>query len=192
MGRGRKGQPAEVKEAKGNPGKRPNPMASTDDLPELEAAAPKELRGEARKIYAEVAKQLAHVKLLRASDRQALARYCDTLNEYWKVTRKLQGPKARGGGYTYEAKTTSGGKMLRANPLFMIQDRLARRLDTMEDRFGLNPRARQEIMYRLAQQGASPQLPFPGGEDERTPGDSDPEGAVGFLNRTPGNGQTIN
>lgn len=173
--RGRKSQPAEVKEAKGNPGRRPTGAVSTADVPELSGGAPAHLTTEGKKIWRDLAPQLRQTKLIRQTDRLALARYCDTLADYWKVTRELRTKK-----HVYEAERVDGGKMLRVNPLFMVQDRLARRLDTMEDRFGLTPRARQELFYRLAQAPAAPPLPGLGDEGE----EGRPDGPVGMLAST--------
>ena len=65
-----------------------------------------------------VAPMLLKQKLLKPIDRISLTRYCDTVAEYWKVTREL-----REKDYTYEAEKVDSDKMLRFNPLFMVQAR---------------------------------------------------------------------
>ena len=177
MTRGRKAESAEVKNAKGNPSRRPTGLVSTDVLPELKATAPRQLSAAGKAIWRDVAGQLGKIKLLRETDRWSLTRYCETLAEYWKVTRQLRKMKP-----TYEAKSIAGGKMIRLNPLVMYQDRLARRLDVQEERFGLTPRSRQEIMYRLAQRPETPRLPL--NNPNKTPEQPPATSPVGFLNQT--------
>ncbi len=193
---GRKAQPASVNAAKGNPGKRSRPRPSTakgakgepstakparDDLAAVsKGGVPRELTKEGKVIWNIIAPMLVKSNFYHPTYRLSLTRYCDTVAEYWKVTRKL-----RRGSYTYEAKKVGGGTMLRFNPLFMVQDRLARRLDTLEHNFGLNPRARGEVMARLTEQIA---LPL-GEPDTPVPGpvpDPAHESAVGFLGRLAG------
>ncbi len=65
-----------------------------------------------------VAPLLLKQKLLKPTDRLSLTRYCDTIAEYWRVTREL-----REKDYTYEAEKVGSGKMLRFNPLFIVQAR---------------------------------------------------------------------
>jgi hypothetical protein len=60
----------------------------------------------------------------------------------------------KGRGMIYEIETASG-KVRRADPSFMMADRLDRRLEAFEDRFGLNPAERQRI---FAQRAAVPSL----------------------------------
>jgi P27 family predicted phage terminase small subunit len=183
--RGRKSEPAELKEAKGNPGRRalakPGEVA---EIPVLTGGAPDQLNADGKRIWAEIVPQLAHIRLVRDTDRSVLARYCDSLAEYWAVTKRLRDRrKGRGGGYTYEAEKIGGGTMLRLNPLFTVQDRLHRRLESLEDRLGLNPRARQEILYRLANAGMQGSLPL-GGEAEQPPAPA-AGSPVGFLGGLP-------
>ena len=179
--RGRKGQPAEVKAAKGNPGKRPLDVASDTAAPEMKNTTPPGLTVQGKKIWQDIAPKLSHSKLLRDTDRHLLMRYCDTLAQYWKVTRKV-----RKKGEAYNCKMTHGGKMLRINPWFSAQERLGNRLEKMEDRLGLSPRARQELMFRLAQVPAAP----PGElfvDNSLDPDTSDISGvmALSFLNAPP-------
>lgn len=199
---GPKPQSKAVRAAKGNPGKRaptgvkntkpPAPAVDTkpaDGKPADLAAAPKvpggvprELTKEGKSVWNLIAPMLAKSKLYHATDRIALSRYCDTVSEYWKVTRKLRKMQ-----YTYKVPKVGGGTMLRFNPLFSVQDRLARRLDVLEHQFGLTPRSRQEILYRL--QAQVPELPLGGDPTPDVPGpDQAPESPIGFLDRQSGDG----
>jgi P27 family predicted phage terminase small subunit len=156
---GRRPKPAALREAQGNPGRRP----IHDPAPEMqestcEVAAPAKAKlsknplkfakasRAARAVYDLVAPQLRRLNFLRDSDEAAFWRYCDTMARYWNVTKKLD----EMGGETYECATTNGGTMARMRPEFMVQERLAKRLDSLEDRFGLTPAARQSYMLALS------------------------------------------
>ena len=179
MARGRKGQAAETKFAKGNPGKRDVKTASATDLPHIGIATPAKLTREGKKVWQDLVPKLVHSKLLRVTDQEVLTRYCDMVAQYWKATRQV-----RKMGEVYEATMTHGqGKMMRINPWFAIQSRLVDKLQNMEDRLGLSPRSRQELMFRLAQVPATPpgEL-FKDGDESLPAPDATPGRAVGFLN----------
>ena len=150
--RGRKPDPAGVQVAKGNPGKRGKAAAaagerrSPSSLPARIGAMPKVLCPAAKTIWKELAPQLVALRFIRETDRGVFARYCETLAEFWRVTRKL---RKKGEGLVYWTKTRHGD-MKRINPLVMIQNSLERRLESLEDRLGLNPQARQNLFVRLA------------------------------------------
>lgn len=95
------------------------------------------------------------MNFVRPTDAQAFTRYCASVAQYWEVSTKLETE-----GLTYET-TSLHGSMTRLNPLFLVQERLVRRLVDLEDRFGLNPAARQSIMLRLAQGQAQLPLSMP-------------------------------
>jgi P27 family predicted phage terminase small subunit len=120
-------------------------------------------------IWRELGAELHRMNVLRESDRQAFARYCADVVEYWNVSAKL-----RKEGHTYTV-TSAHGTYNRLNPLLMVQDRLATRLDRMDDRFGLTPASRQALMVRLA----SKQPDLPGLGHPGAPAEEDP---IGFLN----------
>ena len=198
--RGGKRQDKAVNEAKGNPGGRkpgksrakpavekidakssaPTVEANAADLgtsDKVPGAVPSELTKHGKAVWRIIAPLLARSNFYHKTYAFSLTRYCDTVAEYWKVTREL-----RKKSYVYKAPKVGGGTMLRFNPLFMVQDRLARRLDTLEHNFGLNPRARGEVMARLTEQIA---LPLAAAEDPAPRPTPDPvhESAVGFLER---------
>ncbi len=201
--RGGKRQDQAVNQAKGNPGGRkpgksrakpavekidakssaPTVEAKAADLgtsDKVPGAVPRELTAHGKTVWKIIAPLLARSNFYHKTYAFSLTRYCDTVAEYWKVTREL-----RKKSYVYKAPKVGGGTMLRFNPLFMVQDRLARRLDTLEHNFGLNPRARGEVMARLTEQ-----IPLPlGGAEEPAPRpmpDVAHESAVNFLTRLSG------
>lgn len=157
--KGRTATPAEIREAKGNPSRRPVRTASLAELPALGAEAPVELGEAAQAIWEKIAPELARMKLLRETDAGAFARYCDLLARYWAISGSLAH-----GEETYETDSAHG-KMLRTRPELTQMILLARRLEGLEDRFGLSPAARQAILMRLA--ALPPELPGPLGEHAR-------------------------
>ena len=199
----RKRQDQATAQAKGNPGKRApaksrakptgEKIDATSSAPTVEAKAadlgtsdkvpggvPRELTAQGKTVWRIIAPLLARSNFYHKTYCTycfSLTRYCDTVAEYWKVTREL-----RRKSYVYKAPKVGGGTMLRFNPLFMVQDRLARRLDTLEHNFGLNPRARGEVMARLTEQIALPLVPAEDSAPGPTP-DPVHESAVGFLER---------
>ena len=169
--RGRR-EPAEGQAATGNPSRRKRPVVA--GLGEA-GEAPKQLDALAKRVWEHLAPELVRMKLLRATDAQGFARYCEAVVRYWSVTERLGTA-----GETYETDSAHG-KMQRVNPLFIVQDRLAKRLVDLEDRFGLSPRARQQIFLSLAATTA-PQLPFEKKPEETAPA-PEAESPVGFLGR---------
>ena len=92
-------------------------------------------------------------------------------------------------GFTYISKSKHGD-LERVKPAYMIADRVERQLLAAEDRFGLNPSARQSIMAARSQSGVTGDL-FGDSAPARQPSDpatrpSEPAApiasAVGFLN----------
>jgi P27 family predicted phage terminase small subunit len=187
MARGPKPQSAEVKRAKGNPGRR-RLVDAPASLPGLSIAAPQRLALSARKIWEQLAPELGRLNFLRESDRPAFERYCEHLAKWWEMTRAL-----RKEGMTYFSKSDHNPDgLFRVNPKFLIRERLEKRIEVLEDRFGLSPAARQQILHRAAMQ--TPQLPagglFGGDAEGSQPPASVPPVAdgspIGLLNRPGG------
>ena len=161
MKTGRRPQPTEVKKARGNPGRR---RLSSDDASSAQPgfaaiAPPSQLRQAGVTVWKQIAPELANMNLLRPSDRHAFGRYCESLGHFWDVTRRLH---KEGDTYTSES---AHGTLKRINPLFLLQERLAKRLEGLEDRFGLSPAARQQILARFA--AHQPSLPLSRPEADR-------------------------
>lgn len=150
MYRGRKPDPDALQDAKGRPGKRRRaaPIASSTVAATTIQPSGK-LKRSALHVWSTLAPELERLNFLRPTDANAFSRYCQTVARYWEVSADLD---TEGETYTTDS---AHGSMKRINPLFIIQERLSRRLTEMEDRFGLTPAARQQIMLRLAQQQPS-------------------------------------
>jgi P27 family predicted phage terminase small subunit len=89
-------------------------------------------------------------KLLTIADVETFGRYCRNFARWLKLQRELDTD-----GETYVSESQHG-TLKRANPAFIMADRLERMLLATEDRFGLNPAERQRIMAARAQKPAAP------------------------------------
>jgi P27 family predicted phage terminase small subunit len=200
--RGRKPQPAAIKEQKAavrSKRKRRDSASRSAAVPPA-SAPPPSLKGEGRKVWDRLAATLRQAKLLTDADAPAFARYCRN-TALWEEMRSL----AQREGIIYETETylfddgKDGGetrparanKLKRIHPAFVIADRLERQLLAIEDRFGMNPAERQRIFAARAQTGVSGDLFAAVDAGERRPGDPAAEPAkpaepidspIGLLN----------
>lgn len=147
MTRGPKPEPAALKRAKGNPGKRriieAPPLAGVAGS---KIVAHPSLSKDARAVWNKLAPELERLQFLRPTDVDAFARYCEHLSKWWSLTRAI-----RREGETYLAKSEHNPEGLhRLNPKFLIRERIENRLETLEDRFGLTPASRHQILRQLS------------------------------------------
>jgi len=177
MARGRKPDPAALQDAKGNPGRRkaaPNSDQAGDVTPPpVKSTAPRYLKGTPLEIWNRIAPELVRMNLLRATDYNALAVYCQTVADYRAATGKLKNTSK-----VYWTDSNHG-RLQRISPWFIVQQRLVKAMLDYEDRFGLNPAMRQRIQLQLAQTPA--QLPLTSPEPDATP-EQPRQGALGWLN----------
>lgn len=207
---GRRGpapQPAKVKKAKGNPGKRP---ILTDEI-EAEAelagaggaglrdgdsvgggggssafpsmAPPEWLNEDGLVVWDRIAPRLQSMKILQHIDADTFGRYCQNFGRWVRLQKRLDKE-----GETYEADTAHG-KYIKANPAFMMASRLDRELMMQEQNFALNPADRQRLFAaRAAAAGAGGADLFGAaggaGRGEKTPdaGSGEERGPIGMLN----------
>jgi len=186
--RGPKPQPGAVKEQKEPVRSKRKKPAGTAEGVHLAAAGepPKWLKDEGLKIWNRLAPMLRAMKLLTDADTPAFARYCRHYARWLSLQKRLDDE-----GDIYEIVTASG-TVRRADPAFLMADRLDRMLLAFEDRFGLNPAERQRIMAARANTGATGDL-FGGQTKEAERRADDPaspaapaaepvEGPIGLLN----------
>lgn len=192
MARGRKPDSAAVKRAKGNPGRRPvqdTPEESEADTAgeaeaqPVESSAPAFLEGKPRELWDLIAPDLIRLRFVKATDFNAFARYCVNLTLYADVQRKVQD-----GDLEYETESRHG-KMRRETPSFRAMLRLDKVLTEAEDRFGLNPVARQQLLLRMASTPAGLPLDNPNapkGDDDPAAKDAPemPASPIGLLGRS--------
>lgn len=182
--RGPKPEPAAVKIAKGNPGRRPvgaDPVAS--DAAAVSVAPPAWLKKDALLVWKRLAPRLVALKLLTATDAETFARYCRNFARWLKMQKRLDAE-----GEIYEIETASG-RVRRADPAFLIGDRLERQLVSAEAVFGLNPAERQRIFAQRAAKAPDGDLfgnrdaPQTGKNNKAasTPAPAQRPSAIGFL-----------
>jgi P27 family predicted phage terminase small subunit len=149
---GRRGQSNEVREAKGDPGRRGAraEKAKVEDARAL-AGIPADLSDKAAQIWKAIAPELQRIKFLRDTDKNSFARYCQYLTEWWVHTKKLEEEG------TTQVTDSNNVRMIRNHPSFNQRLHLENKLMGLEDRFGMNPSSRQQILMRMA--GLVPSAP---------------------------------
>lgn len=192
MARGRRAQPDAVKALKGNPGKRklalakrakgdPSPGAKSQAL-----AIPEFLTQEReREIFRRIVDDYLQRRIARSVDLTAYARWASYVHRWVTCKEKLDG-KA-----TYFKSTSKHGDLLRRHPLFKDMLDLERVMQSLEDRLGLNPIARQNIIKGLSAMPAALGGLFgddqPASDDKSQPDDPSPDqqppavSPLGFL-----------
>lgn len=138
---GPKPKPAELAELQGNPGHRP--IAKGPELPlqpPADQTAPEWLGAEARVIWGWFAPKVRGLGWFKATDVPAFGRYCEHLATWLRLKERVAG---KGESYT---TTSNHGTMERLNPDFVAMLRVEEKLVALEDRFGLTPSARQQLM----------------------------------------------
>lgn len=177
--RGPKPEPASVKLQKGNPGRRPvgaDPETVHADGNQI--LPPDYLKDDALGIWWKLVPRLVALKLMTEADVMTFGRYCLNYARWLSLQKRLDD-----GGMFYEIETASG-TVRRSDPAFAMADRLDKKMESVEDRFGLNPAERQRIFAARAAGGA-PDL-FTGNERKPVGGaqagaETKPRGPIGFL-----------
>lgn len=186
---GRNAQPAAVKEAKGNPGRRPIAKEGAAS-PLAMLAPPKKLTAKQKALWNQFVPELVAMRIMRPTDVAAFRRYVVFLDRWEEAERELKSAKL--------VTITSSEHVQnfeRRGQWLMVAIMLDKRLSEIEDRFGMNPAARQRLMLQLAQQGALPlggRHSEPSATGEGAGGDGQgslpveslplPESPVGMLN----------
>lgn len=186
--RGPKPEPAAVKEAKGKPGRRPigHDPVTEEAAKVVSVTPPVWLKAEGLKVWQRLAPRLSQLKLLSPTDAETFGRYCRNFARWMKMQKRLDDM-----GEIYEIETASG-KVRRADPAFLIGDRLERQLVSAEAVFGLNPAERQRIFAARAGAGSgagdadlfgnrTPAAPVKGKRGKGAPAADRSKSAIGFL-----------
>jgi P27 family predicted phage terminase small subunit len=183
---GRNAQPAAVKEAKGNPGRRP--IAREGAPPPASALAPpKKMSARQKALWEQFAPELAAMRILRGTDVAAFRRYVVFLDKWEEAEKMLK---------TAQLVTVTSSEHVqnfeRRGQWLMVAIMLDKRLSEIEDRFGMNPAARQRLMLQMAQGQTGLPLEQPRAKVDAPGGAADagapveavpvPESPVGLLN----------
>lgn len=178
MTRGRRPEPAALKRAKGNPGRRrihepeadtaaaggsvlSQPPAWLDTRTRVKTAAAKRISALALDIWQRSYPLAEQLRLIKPTDIDAFARWCRYLAEWIEHTCDLDKR-----GATYETTSPHVWKMLRLNPSAHLRRQTEQALKDLEDRLGFTPAARMRLYQQLAaQQGSLPLDGKPGPAD---------------------------
>jgi P27 family predicted phage terminase small subunit len=149
MGRGRRAVPDEIKALKGNPGKRKLAFNPNNDQPSAKEkptlAIPEFLVHEReREIFRRVVEDYLQRRIARSPDLTAYARWASYLHRWIKCKEELEGKSA------WYKSSSKHGDMFRRHPLFKDMIDIERLLQSLEDRLGLNPTSRQNIIRGLS------------------------------------------
>jgi phage terminase small subunit len=160
-----------MKAAKGNPGRRklegPEQGKTEQHPPQLQKVdAPEFLvHPRERELFRRIIDDYVLKRIARKPDLTAYARWAHYVHRWILCKETLEG-KA-----TWYKTQSNHGDMLRRHPMFKDQLDLERVLQSLEDRLGLNPVARQNIVRGLA---AVP--PAMTGLFDEAPEDNPPQG----------------
>lgn len=155
--RGPKPEPAAVKIAKGNSGRRrigpdPEPVGETSDDHRIPAQS--WLTGDALAVWNELMPRLVAMKLAAPVDAFTLGRYCKNFALWLAAMKKLDDEEL-----FYEVGSQHLTTPLkRRHPALDAAISLDRRLEAFEDRYGLNTAERQRIFAARAAAGNAPDL----------------------------------
>lgn len=147
--RGPRPEPAAVKVAKGNPSHRRIGTAPKEADEPTTVMPPHWLNAEAYAVWKKLAPRLEAMNILRRVDAWTFGRYCRNFARWLAMNKRLDDV-----GEIYEIETDSG-VVRRADPAYVIADRLERQLIAAEANFGLNPAERQRLFAARAALGAS-------------------------------------
>lgn len=184
MARGRRRKPEELKEAQGRPGKRP--PVSVEALDRFGAAvtdAPGWLQGLALEIWKAEAPALAATNLLRRTDRQTFALFCQALANYIEATGKLCGTDEDAGeGKVYLAKSEHNPDGLwRLSPWNRLQEKAFQQIKDLAPLFGITPAGRIQLLAQLSRREGIPDLPAGKPADDHRPAAESDDTPFGFF-----------
>lgn len=199
MAKGRRSEPAAVKRAKGNPGRRqikePTNLPAEDleappdwlSTADLKTDVAKRVSALTEDIWKRLHGDLVRLKLLKSTDQNTFARYCRYMAEWIEWTRVLD----RDGAY-YTTSSEHVSEIRRPHPAWRFRKDVEQALKELGESMGLTPASRQRIFQQLAERQASlPGMPqhspsTPKSEEDGQPiqvgGGDTPVGFLGRLN----------
>lgn len=152
MTRGRKSQPDEIKELRGNPGKRrlvaleaAKKQQRTTPKPPATIETPDWLKGEREAaIFRMVVDEYQQNRIARATDIHAYGRWAHYMARWIEAKEQL------GDNSSFYQVESNHGKRLALHPLLVVMFRCEAEITKQEDRLGLNPAARQNIIRGMS------------------------------------------
>ncbi len=160
MTRGRKAQPDEIKELRGNPGKRRLVALEAAKKARRIAPAPPPLietpnwlsNDREIAIFRSVVDEYQQNRIARKTDVAAYARWAHYLRRWIEAKEQL------GDSGMYYKVESNHGSRLALHPLLVVMFRCEAEITKQEDRLGLNPAARQNIIRGMSSLPASADL----------------------------------
>lgn len=132
---------------------------------EIDDAVPHQLTPEGRDVWARIVPPLKRAGRIKSTDLEAITRYCDMVGSYWKMSKQIADEGSTMLVPTVAKDDKGAGAMWRRHPLLSERRAMAKALEGLEDRFGMSPRARAELVNRML--GRAPvapgELPLEGG-----------------------------
>lgn len=122
---------------------------------------------------------LRQLAFIRATDHHALARWCYWMAQFLAAARTLSVE-----GTTQTVPTVGGEPMIRRHPATKDRTEAEMALERLEDRLGLNPKRRYEIMANLSNSTARTPIEDAAAAQDGTGEDDQPDGVpplVDFL-----------
>lgn len=132
---------------------------------EIDDAIPAQLTEAGREVWKRIVPPLKRAGRVKATDLEAITRYCDMVGSYWKMSLQIAAEGSTMLVPTVAKDDKGEGAMWRRHPLLSERRAMAKALEGIEDRFGMSPRARADLVNR--QLGRTPdtpgELPLEGG-----------------------------
>lgn len=193
MTRGRKSQPDEIKEMRGNPGKRRllSLEAAQKQQQQIVPVAPTRIEtpdwlsnDREIAIFRLIVDEYQQNRIARKTDVHAYARWAHYMRRW------IEAKEGLGEAGMYYQVESNHGKRLALHPLLVVMFRCEAEITKQEDRLGLNPAARQNIIRGMSTLSTGAdlfgQVPKPDQtDDDDELANADPiESPLGFLQGT--------
>lgn len=188
MTRGRKAQPEEIKEMRGNPGKRrllaleaarKGQTAATAAAADVIATPEWLNNAREQAIFRLVVDEYQQRRIARATDIHAYARWAHYMRRWIDAKEQL------GENSSFYQVESNHGKRLALHPLLVVMFRCEAEITKQEDRLGLNPAARQNIIRGMSSLGTADmfgKVPTPPPDDDDDIAEATAiESPLGFL-----------
>lgn len=197
---GRRGQRAEVKEAKGNPGRRPIRKSAPDAPEPSDASAegalpdwvntakavakqrPRTQKARAtfmteltRAVWDFVRPELVAMKLVKKIDEPGLAIYCRAMAEYIAAIIELDRD-----GMTYSTNSPHSGTIHRLHPATRVRKEALQTMKEQAEVLGITPLARQRLFQMMASAPGAGALPIERAANEAAQS-AEPASPIGLL-----------
>lgn len=153
---GRRAKTDAEKDRNGNPGKRARKAAPGFAAPAAPAAPPNPLdppswlvameKPDALVAWREVIAPLIELRFLRDIDFAVAARYCRHFADWLDAVRTID----KEGATVINKMTATDDVITRLHPMVKVREIAERHLLEIEDRIGVGPRARYELIHRMA------------------------------------------